>query len=75
MPAGIVFQVVPKVRDNLAAVRKICKAGNRVVFDDEDPEGSYILNKASGKRTQLRLEKGNYVFDLYVRKEGFQGQA
>ena len=58
--AGIVFQVVEKVQDNLASVRKICGAGNRVVFDDDSAEGSYILNKASGNKTRIELKNGNY---------------
>ena len=72
VPAGIVFQVVEKVKDNLASVRKICSAGNRVIFDDDDPEGSYILNKISGRRTPIQLKNGNYVFKMWV---PFQGQA
>ena len=72
VPAGIVFQVVEKVKDNLASVRKICSAGNRVIFDDGDPEGSYILNKASGRRNPIQLKNGNYVFKMWV---PFQRQA
>ena len=75
VPAGIVFQVVEKVRDNLASVRMICQAGNRVVFDDTDPAGSYIQNKASGKRTRMQLKNGNYVFKMWVPKSPFQGPA
>ena len=73
--AGIVFQVVEKVKDNLASVRKICGAGNRVVFDDDSPEGSYILNKASGTRTKIELKHGNYIFKMWVPKSPFQGPA
>ena len=55
--AGIVFQVVEKVQDNLASVRKICAAGSTDVFDDG---GSYIRNKASGKCT--KIEQKNLVY-------------
>ena len=75
MAAGIVFQVVEKVKDNLASVRKICGAGNRVVFDDASPEGSYILNKASGRKTKIELKNGNYIFKMWVPKSPFQGPA
>ena len=40
------FQVA-KVRGPLGSVRRICEAGNRVVFDDEG-EGSYIESKKTG---------------------------
>ena len=62
------------MKDNLASVRKICSAGNRVVFDDWDPEGSYILNKMTGYKTPIQLKNGNYVFQMWVRKP-FTGQA
>ena len=75
VPAGIVFQVAEKVKDNLASVRKICEAGNRVVFDDGDPAGSYIQHKASGKKTQMYLKNGNYVFKLWIPKTSFQRPA
>ena len=75
LAAGIVFQVVEGVKDNLASIRKICGAGNRVVFDDGDQEGSYIANKASGIRTKIHLKNGNYVFRMWVPKPTFQRQA
>ena len=34
-----------------------------MVFDEE---GSYILNKKSGARTERREEHGVYVFDIWV---------
>ncbi len=50
----------------LLAVRKICAAGNRVVFDDEEP-GSYIEDKASGARTAISKEDGSYAVWVWVR--------
>ena len=46
----------------LASVRRMCEAGNRVVFDEE---GSYIENKATGRKTKVQKERGFYV--LYVK--------
>ena len=60
------------VNTPLASARRACQAGNLVI---RCQEGSYILNKATGKRTQMRLEKGNYVFDFWVKKAGLQRQA
>ena len=49
----------------LLAVRKICAAGNRVVFDDEEP-GSYIEDKASGARTAISKEDGTDAVWVWV---------
>jgi hypothetical protein len=61
---GMTFQVT-KVRGPLGSVRRICEAGNKVVFDDE---GSYIENKKSKKRTVIEKVKGVYVLKLWVKK-------
>ena len=47
----------------LLAVRKMCGAGNRVVFDDE---GSYIEDKATGARTAIQREDGTYAVWVWV---------
>ena len=39
----------------LGSVRRMCVAGNRVVFDDD---GSCVENKEAGERTALTKEKG-----------------
>merc|ERR1712024_277855 len=49
---GITAQVC-KVHRPLMSVKKICKNGHRVVFDEE---GSYIENKWTGE--QLKVEEG-----------------
>ena len=54
---------VTDVRRILAAVRKICAAGNRVVFDDD---GSFIQNKATKEITQVYQRNGTYAFDMWV---------
>ena len=40
----------------LASVSRITQAGHKVVFDNES--GSYIEDKAAGKKIWLRQEKG-----------------
>ena len=47
----------------LASVKKICKAGHMIIFDDE---GSYIYNKSTGEINMLREEEGNYMLDVWV---------
>ena len=73
---GIVAQVC-KVHRPLMSVKKICKNGQRVVFDDE---GSYVECKSTGERLQVLEEDGEYVLDVWVNteeaKEGtFGGQV
>ena len=45
------------------SVKKICKNGNRVVFDEE---GSYIENKWTGEQLKVEEEDGEYVLDIWV---------
>ena len=59
---GMTFQAAPVSRP-LGSVKKICKSGHRVVFDEE---GSYIQNKANGEINWMREEQGNYILDLWV---------
>ena len=48
----------------LGSVHRMVEAGNRVVFD---VQGSYILNKGSGKITPIENRNGSYEFDLWVK--------
>ena len=57
------FQAAPVERP-LGSVKRICQAGHRVIFDEE--EGSYILNKNTGEINWLREDNGNYVMDTWV---------
>ena len=57
---------IAEVKKTLGSVRRICEAGNRVVFDED---GSYVENKSSGERTALQKEKGSYVLTLWVPRE------
>ena len=59
---GMTFQVTPVSRP-LGSVKRICKAGHRVVFDEE---GSYIQSKTTGEVNWMREEQGNYILDLWV---------
>ena len=59
---GMTFQAAPVSRP-LGSVKKICKSGHTVVFDEE---GSYIMNKATGEVNWMREEDGNYIMDLWV---------
>ena len=63
---GMMMRAAP-VSKPLASVRKICKAGHTVVFDDE---GSYIYNKATGETNWLREDDGNYMLDAWVPPPG-----
>ena len=53
----------------LAAVNQIVAAGNRVTFDN-GPDGTtpnnHIYNYTTGATTELNLEKGQYIFDMWV---------
>jgi hypothetical protein len=68
---GMTFQVA-KVRGPLGSVRRICEAGNRVVFDD-DGDGSYIENKTSKQRVKIEKVKGVYLLNMWVKKNESQG--
>ena len=54
---------IADVKSNLAAGMKIIEAENRIVLDST---GSYIENKLTGDRIQIRHENGCFVFDMWV---------
>ena len=60
------FQIADHITHPLGSVRRLCEAGNRVVFDKE----SYIENKATGLKTPIQLRNGEFMMDLYVRRDG-----
>ena len=62
---GIDLQVAD-VKKALGSVRRMCEAGNNVVFDDA---GSYIENKRTGERATLIKERGSYILSLWVPKK------
>ena len=62
--ASMTFQMAD-INKPLASVRRMCEAGNRVVFDEE---GSYIENKKTGRKTGMQKERGVYVLTVKVPK-------
>jgi hypothetical protein len=63
------FQVC-EVKKALAAVHRICKAGNVVQFGEKEEE-CFIQNKLSGKKVMMRKRRGSYVMDIeFVEKVG-----
>ena len=52
----------------LLALKKIVKAGNRVVFDQE---GSFIEDKGTGEKMWFKDEGNMYMLRMWVRKPGF----
>ena len=52
----------------MAAVSKICKAGNLVQFGDEANE-CFIMNKRSQRKVMLMQKRGSYVINVeFVKK-------
>ena len=60
--ASMTFQMAD-INKPLASVRRMCEAGNRVVFDEE---GSFIENKKTGRKTNIQKERGVYVLTVKV---------
>ena len=58
---------VCKVHQPLLSVKKMCKAGHRIVFDDE---GSYVENKVTGARIVIGGDENWYGVDFWVRRDG-----
>ena len=59
-PSTMTFNVAGVCKPLVSAV-KVVEAGNRIVMD---AEGSYVENKKTGERMQLRSKKGVFVFDV-----------
>ena len=62
---------VAEVSKVLASVAWICECNNRVVFDDD---GSYIEDKATGRRTPMQKKNGVYVVEMRVKRNS-EGQV
>ena len=58
---------VCKVHQPLLSVKKMCKAGHRIVFDDEE---SYVENKVTGEKISIEEDDNGYGLDLWVRGNG-----
>jgi len=62
---NLTFQVAG-VKKPLGSVRKMCAAGNRVVFEDiSEAEGGYVENKATGARIPIKKEGGTYGVSIW----------
>ena len=67
---GAVIDLTTQVADvtkPLASVRKMCNAGNRVVFEengDNDKCGGYVENIATGRRIPIAKNGGTYSVSL-----------
>jgi hypothetical protein len=61
-PMNLVMNVAD-VKKTLASAFQICAAGNKVILDIEH---SYIVNKATGEKTIINIENGEFNFDLWV---------
>ena len=73
--AWMAFQAITKVQKPLAAATRITEKGNRIVLDDADSE-SYIMNKQTGKKIPLSIEKGVYMMEMLIKPAApFRGQA
>ena len=67
-PLGLTLQVAD-VSKTLAAVRKMCTVGNRVVFDDDPADesyGGYIQNKKTGSKIVIYKQGGTYGITLWI---------
>ena len=81
-PAIMTFQVCA-VDGPLGSVRKMCRAGSKVVFDDDGQGGgSYIENKKTGKISKMVDDGEMYVLQLKVprtpkgmKESGFGGRG
>jgi len=62
---------VAGVKKPLASVRKMCSAGNRVVFEDEEDEsiGGYVYNKSTGETIPIKKEGGTYEVKMWSLRE------
>ena len=58
---------VADVKSNLASGMRITQADNRIVLDSD---GSFIENKRTGHKIEIRHENGCFVFDLWVPAKG-----
>jgi len=65
---------IADVSHPLMAVKRLCLANHRVIFDEE---GSCAVNKLTGEVLEIKEEGGEYVMDMWVLDEhtGFQGQG
>ena len=63
--AVMTFQLT-EVHKPLASVGRMTEAGNIVHFDEYGPDGSYIEDRRTGRRTKLYKKNGVFVFPFDV---------
>ena len=51
------------------SVRRLCEAGNRVVFEGSDGE-CFLENVKTGFKVPIVMRRGMYWIDTYVKKDG-----
>ena len=66
--ATVVYQIA-EVSRPLTAVSATCDSGNWVVYT---PQGGFIINCETGRRTHFERNGGIYELDLWVRNEDMQ---
>jgi len=67
---GVKVQIAD-ISHPLMAVKSLCLANHRVVFDEE---GSYAQNKETGEIIEIAEDKGEYVLEMWV-QDGEQAQG
>jgi len=66
---SLTFQVAG-VKKPLGSVRKMCSAGNRVVFEDiSETQGGYVENRTTGDRIPINKEGGTYGVTIWRMKK------
>ncbi len=70
VPISVMAQVC-NITKPLLSVKKMCNAGNTVVFDSE---GSYIQCKRTGACTEIKDQGGKYSLPIWVHTS-FHGQG
>ena len=61
-------------RKPLLAVRRLVEKGNKVVLAGDDEE-SYIMNKATKVKIQVKKKGGAFVIEVHFVKRVLAGQA
>ena len=69
--ATVVYQIA-EVSRPLTAVSATCDSGNWVVYT---PQGGFIINCESGRRTHFERTGGIYELDLWIRNEDMQNSG
>ena len=71
MPIKLEAQVAD-VSGALGSVYQICKAGNRICFDDS---GGVIVNMQSGRVIPIKQNKGSYEMDIWMPADQSRDEA